>query len=222
MTADRAHPPRPLQEDKMPVIVVANPKGGVGKSTLSSNIAGYFARQGHTVMLGDVDRQQSSRLWLQWRAATLPTILSWDITEDHIARPPKGTTHIVLDTPAGLHGKGLDAVMKLADKVVVPLQASVFDIHATQGFLAELAEHKHAGKAQLGVVANRVKDHTKATEHLIEFLKTLDIPLLGQLRDTQNYAHLAAHGLSLWDVPATKVEKDLGQWAPILDWMNRS
>ncbi len=205
----------------MPVIVVANPKGGVGKSTLSSNIAGYFARQGHTVMLGDVDRQQSSRLWLQWRAATLPTILSWDVSEDHIARPPKGTTHIVLDTPAGLHGKGLDAVMKLADKVVVPLQASVFDIHATQGFLAELAQHKQAGKAQLGVVANRVKDHTKATEHLIGFLKTLDIPLLGQLRDTQNYAHLAAHGLSLWDVPATKVEKDLGQWAPILDWMNR-
>jgi chromosome partitioning protein len=206
----------------MPVIVVANPKGGVGKSTLSSNIAGYFARQGHTVMLGDVDRQQSSRLWLQWRAATLPTILSWDITEDHIARPPKGTTHIVLDTPAGLHGKGLDAVMKLADKVVVPLQASVFDIHATQGFLAELAQHKQAGKAQLGVVANRVKDHTKATEHLIEFLQTLEIPLLGQLRDTQNYAHLAAHGLCLWDVPATKVEKDLGQWAPILAWLNRA
>ncbi|MEY2842772.1 MAG: hypothetical protein RI920_809 [Pseudomonadota bacterium] len=206
----------------MPVIVVANPKGGVGKSTLSSNIAGYFARQGHTVMLGDVDRQQSSRLWLQWRAATLPTILSWDITEDHIARPPKGTTHIVLDTPAGLHGKGLDAVMKLADKVVVPLQASVFDIHATQGFLAELAQHKQAGKAQLGVVANRVKDHTKATEHLIGFLQTLEIPLLGQLRDTQNYAHLAAHGLSLWDVPATKVEKDLGQWAPILNWLSQA
>jgi chromosome partitioning protein len=205
----------------MPVIVVANPKGGVGKSTLSSNIAGYFARQGHTVMLGDVDRQQSSRLWLQWRPTTLPTILSWDITEDHIARPPKGTTHIVLDTPAGLHGKGLDAVMKLADKVLVPLQASVFDIHATQGFIAELAQHKQASKAQLGVVANRVKDHTKATEHLVAFLQTLDVPLLGSLRDTQNYAHLAAHGLSLWDVPATKVEKDLGQWAPILAWLNR-
>ncbi len=205
----------------MPVIVVANPKGGVGKSTLSSNIAGYFARQGHTVMLGDVDRQQSSRLWLQWRAATLPTILSWDITEDHIARPPKGTTHIVLDTPAGLHGPGLDAVMKLADKVVVPLQASVFDIHATQGFLAELAERRKPGKLQLGVVANRVKDHTKATAHLHEFLQTLDVPLLGQLRDTQNYAHLAAHGLSLWDVPATKVEKDLAQWAPIVDWLAR-
>ncbi|RTL27075.1 MAG: ParA family protein [Burkholderiales bacterium] len=203
----------------MPVIVVANPKGGVGKSTLSSNIAGYFARQGHAVMLGDVDRQQSSRLWLKLRPDNLPTIQSWDITEDHIARPPKGTTHIVLDTPAGLHGPGLDAVMKLADKVLVPLQASVFDIYATQGFLAELAKRKKSDKAQLAVVGNRIKDHTKATEHLKEFLQTLDIPLLGLLRDTQNYAHLAAHGVSLWDVAATKVEKDLAQWAPVLKWL---
>jgi chromosome partitioning protein len=205
----------------MPVIVVANPKGGVGKSTLSSNIAGYLARQGHAVMLGDVDRQQSSRLWLQLRPANLPTIQSWDVTEDHIARPPKGTTHIVLDTPAGLHGKGLEAVMKLADKVIVPLQASVFDIYATQDFLAELSKRKKADKTPVAVVGNRIKDHTKATEHLKEFLQTLDLPLLTLLRDTQNYAHLAAHGLSLWDVPTTKVDKDLAQWAPIVDWLTQ-
>lgn len=204
----------------MPVIVVANPKGGVGKSTLSSNIAGHFARHGHAVMLGDVDRQQSSRLWLQLRDASLPRIQSWDITEDQIARPPKGTTHVVLDTPAGLHGKGLDAVMKLADKVIVPLQASVFDIYATQDFIGALAKKKRSEGTQLAVVGNRIKDHTKATEHLKEFLHTLDIPLLTLLRDTQNYAHLAAHGLSLWDVPANRVEKDLAQWQPVVDWMN--
>ncbi|WP_058088907.1 ParA family protein [Aquabacterium parvum] len=205
----------------MPVIVVANPKGGVGKSTLSSNIAGCFARQGHTVMLGDVDRQQSSRLWLRLRPDNMPSIQTWDISEDHIARPPKGVTHVVLDTPAGLHGKGLDAVMKLADKVIVPLQASVFDIYATQEFVAALAKKGRAEGKQVAVVGNRIKDHTKATEHLKEFLQTLDVPLLTLLRDTQNYAHLAAHGLSLWDVPATKVEKDLAQWAPIVDWLAR-
>jgi chromosome partitioning protein len=206
----------------MPVIVVANPKGGVGKSTLSSNIAGYLARQGHGVMLGDVDKQQSSRLWLQLRAPNLPTILSWDINDDQIARPPKGTTHVVLDTPAGLSGNGLEAVMKLADKVIVPLQASVFDIYATQDFVAELQARQRPGKTQLGVVGNRIKDHTKATEHLQAFLSTLDVPLLTLLRDTQNYAHLAAHGLSLWDVPAAKVEKDLAQWGPLLDWLNKA
>ncbi|MFT3859290.1 MAG: ParA family protein [Aquabacterium sp.] len=207
----------------MPVIVVANPKGGVGKSTLSSNIAGYFARQGHAVMLGDVDRQQSSRLWLKLRPGNLPAIQSWDVSEDHIARPPKGVTHVVLDTPAGMHGAGLDAVMKLADKVIVPLQASVFDIYATQDFLTELSKKRRGDrKMQLGVVGNRIKDHTKATEHLKEFLQTLDIPLLTLLRDTQNYTHLAAHGASLWDVPATKVQKDLDQWQPILGWLDQA
>jgi chromosome partitioning protein len=206
----------------MPVIVVANPKGGVGKSTLSSNIAGYLARQGHGVMLGDVDKQQSSRLWLQLRPASLPPIRSWDINDDQIARPPKGTTHVVLDTPAGLSGVGLEAVMKLADKVIVPLQASVFDIYATQDFVSELHARKRPGKTQLGVVGNRIKDHTKATEHLQAFLATLGIPLITQLRDTQNYAHLAAHGLSLWDVPPAKVEKDLAQWAPLLAWLNEA
>jgi chromosome partitioning protein len=205
----------------MPVIVVANPKGGVGKSTLSSNMAGYFASQGHAVMLGDVDRQQSSRLWLTLRPATLPAIQSWDVSKDQIARPPKGTTHIVLDTPAGLHGKGLEAVMKLADKVIVPLQASVFDIYATQDFISELAERRKGSRVQLAVVGNRIKDHTKATEHLTAFLQTLDVPLLSLLRDTQNYAHLAAHGLSLWDVAPHKVEKDLAQWAPVLTWLNQ-
>ena len=205
----------------MPVIVVANPKGGVGKSTLSSNIAGYFANQGHAVMLGDIDRQQSSRMWLMQRPGTLPRIQSWDVSKDNIARPPKGTTHIVLDTPAGLHGKGLEAVMKLADKVIVPLQASVFDIYATQDFIKELGQRKRAERTQIGVVGNRIKDHTKATEHLKEFLQTLDVPLLTLLRDTQNYAHLAAHGLCLWDLAPHRVEKDLDQWAPMLSWLNQ-
>ena len=89
----------------MPVVVVANPKGGVGKTTVATNIAGLFAGEGHQVMLGDADRQQSSRLWLRLRPAEAPAISSWDVGEGRIAKPPKGTTHVVLDTPAGLHGK---------------------------------------------------------------------------------------------------------------------
>jgi hypothetical protein len=108
----------------MPVIVVANPKGGVGKSTISTHIAGYFASRGHAVMLGDVDVQQSSKLWLQLRPLQARPIQSWDIDADNIAKPPKGVTHVVLDTPAGLHGKRLREVIKRADRIVVPLQAS--------------------------------------------------------------------------------------------------
>lgn len=88
----------------MPVIVIANPKGGVGKSTLSTNLAGYFVNRGYTALLGDIDRQQSSRAWLGIRPPEARPIATWDINEDHIAKPPKGTSHVVLDTPAGLHG----------------------------------------------------------------------------------------------------------------------
>ncbi|RYX89029.1 MAG: ParA family protein, partial [Comamonadaceae bacterium] len=123
----------------MPVVVVANPKGGVGKTTLATNVAGYYASQGHAVMLGDVDRQQSSRLWLGLRPEQARPISSWDVNAESIVKPPKGTTHVVLDTPGGLHGKYFKEAMKVADKVIVPLQPSVFDIFATRTFLDVLA-----------------------------------------------------------------------------------
>lgn len=203
----------------MPVIVVANPKGGVGKSTLSTNIAGYFASRGHTVMLGDADRQQSSRLWLGLRPATARPISTWDISADLIAKPPKGTTHVVLDTPAGLHGWRFSDVVKMADRIIVPLQPSVFDIFATRAFLDELARHKHADKAQIGLVGMRVDARTIASGKLHEFVNSLSVPVLSYLRDTQNYVHLAAQGLTLFDVAPGRVEKDLEQWQPICDWL---
>lgn len=204
----------------MPVIVVANPKGGVGKSTLSTNIAGYHASRGHAVMLGDVDRQQSARTWLALRPASAPRIQTWDVSHDEIVRPPKGTTHVVLDTPAGIHGKRLDEVMRIADKVLVPLQPSIFDIHATHAFVRELLAHKRSDKVKVAIVGMRTKEHTIATDQLRAFLDTLGVPLLGFLRDTQNYVHLAAHGLTLFDVGSSRFERDLEQWKPITEWLD--
>ena len=204
----------------MPVIVVANPKGGVGKSTLSTNIAGAFAAAGHTVMLGDVDRQQSARQWLALRPSQLPAIRTWDVSADEVLRPPKGTTHVVLDTPAGLHGKRLDAVLRIADKLVVPLQASLFDIQATHAFVNAVREHRRASQIAIGLVGMRVREHTKANEHLHQYLATLPVPVLAWLRDTQNYVQLAAHGLTLWDVAPSRVDRDLEQWAPLQRWLS--
>ena len=202
----------------MPVYLVANPKGGVGKSTIATNLAGLLARQGHAVMLGDIDRQQSSRTWLGLRPAGLPVIQSWDVTADHIVKPPKGTTHVVLDTPAGLHGKKLDDAMKIADRVLVPLQPSIFDIYATQAFVSDLLARRKHGGVSIAVVGNRVREGSISAGQLDTFLATLGVPLLGHLRDTQNYVHLAARGLTLWDVAPSRVEKDLEQWAPIARW----
>ena len=204
----------------MPVVVVANPKGGVGKSTVATNIAGYYASRGHQVMLGDTDRQQSSRLWLRLRPGGARTIASWDVGSDQIAKPPRGTTHVVLDTPAGLRGQRLDEVMKIADRVIVPLQPSLFDIQATHAFVAELLAHRHSARVKVGVVGMRVRDHTLAVEQLRHYLDTLKVPVLGFLRDTQNYVQLAARGLTLWDVAPSRVERDLPQWQRILEWMD--
>lgn len=200
----------------MPVVAIANPKGGVGKSTIATNLAGYFARQGHQVMLGDIDQQQSSRSWLSLRAPSLPAIKAWEI-EGRRARPPKGVTHVVLDTPAGLDDAHWEQVLASADKVVIPLQASMFDILATQGFLQRLAERRD--KVQIGVIGMRINARTRAADQLAHYLGQLGMPSLGLLRDTQNYVQLAAMGASLWDVAPSRVEKDVEQWQDLLKWI---
>jgi chromosome partitioning protein len=203
----------------MPVIVVANPKGGVGKSTIATNLAGYFAKQGKSVMLGDIDVQQSSRGWLSLRPPSLPAIASWEISNGHIAKPPKGTTHMVLDTPAGLNGKRLQDVLRVADKVVVPLQASMFDILATQSFLQQLLAQR--SKADIGVIGMRVNIRTRAADQLANYVSNLGLPVLGYLRDTQNYVQLAALGATIWDVAPSRAEKDAEQWQPLLQWVGQ-
>jgi chromosome partitioning protein len=203
----------------MPVIAVINPKGGVGKSTLSTNLAGYFATRGHKVMLGDADSQHSSRAWLSLRAPNLAPITTWEINDGHVVKPPKGTTHVVIDTPAGLKGARLDAILKIADKVIVPLQASMFDILATEDFLKKLAKHEE--KFDIAVLGMRVNARTRAADQLSHYVEQLGLPVLGYLRDTQNYIQLAAHGATLWDVAPSRVEKDTAQWDDIIRWIEK-
>jgi len=110
-------------------------------------------------------------------------------------------------------------VLKVADKLVVPLQPSLFDIEATHDFLREVKAHRRADKISIGLVGMRAREGFISTEHLQQFLSTLDVPVLGFLRDTQNYVHLAARGLTLWDVAPSRVERDIEQWQPLLEWV---
>lgn len=208
----------------MQVYVIANPKGGVGKSTLATNLAGLLARRCEEgqhairVMLGDLDRQQSSRFWLARRPPVLPAIQTWEVPAGK-ARPPQDTTHVVLDTPAGLHGDKLKECLRLATRVLVPVQPSMFDILATKSFFDDLLAMKAARKVQVGLVAMRVDERTLAAEELRRFLAAAGLPLIATLRDTQNYIQLAAHGMTLFDVAPSRVEKDLNQWQAIETWL---
>lgn len=205
----------------MPVIAVVNPKGGVGKSTVATNLAGYFAATDHSVMLGDLDSQQSSRNWLGFRPDSAPMIDTWEMN-GRAARPPKGVTHVVIDTPAQFPVARLAKMMRGIDKVLVPMQPSIFDIHATADFLRELKvamNDDQRFRDTVAIVGVRVDPRTRAAEELSRFLAEMDLTVAGYLRDTQAYVQLAAQGLTLFDSTSMQDTRDLETWKPLIDWV---
>lgn len=205
----------------MPVIAVVNRKGGSGKSTFAAHVAAWCARQGLAVMLGDVDRQQSSRGWLRRRDPQLPGIAPWVIDQKNVLRVPTGITHVVLDTPGGLHGFELARIVMFADAIVIPVCASLFDRESAAACHAELMTLPRVAKGlcRVATVGMRVDGRTRAAEVLQAWAAERKLPMIGQLRETQLYVRSLERGLTLFDLPAGKVEQDLAQWAPILQWL---
>ncbi len=201
----------------MRVILVANPKGGSGKTTLSINLAGYLASQGQRVAMLDLDRQKSASQWLAIRGSSLPKI---DLLRDG---QKGGGDWLVIDSPAGLHGKNLERALKLAHKVVVPIAPSLFDIRASQEFLAALHAEKAARKGQgfVSVVGMRVDARTRAGVTLEQFMAQQKLPVLAHLRNTQHYVNAAFEGKSLFDLPHHVAERDIEQWRDLIDWLHR-
>lgn len=199
-------------------ILIANPKGGSGKTTLSTNLAGYYATQGKHVTLADLDRQQSSLQWLQRRPEKLPLIHGHDARRK--ALPGKANT-LIVDSPAGVHGEKLSEIVKQADCVIIPIQPSAFDIGATRDFLAVLEEEKAVRKHKtfVAVVGMRVDTRTRSSNLLLNFLQDTGLPMPTCLRSAQAYALAAEQGTSLFDMPKSRVTTDLPQWAPLLDWI---
>lgn len=206
----------------MPSILIVNPKGGSGKTTLATNLAGFFAWRGDRVTLGDMDRQQSSLHWLSIRSPELPRIEPWDARDGDLTKPP-ATDFLILDAPAGIHGKALANALKAADKVLVPVPPSLFDIWAVAEFFQTLQEHKAVRKhaVAIGVVGMRVDPRTRAAATLQHFFEKYELPVVGWLRDTQVYVQAAALGETLFDLPRSQSERELEQWLPLVDWARR-
>ena len=202
----------------MKTILVANPKGGSGKTTLSVNIAGYLASRGQRVAMLDLDRQQSASLWLATRPDNLPKIRTLESKKEDAHR----NDWLVIDSPAGLHGKNLAHALKLASRIIVPVAPSLFDLQASRDFLQTLAEEKKArSKGHIGIVGMRMEMRTKAAWALEHFLATLDLPILAYLRETQVYVNAAFEGKSLFDLPRYVAERELEQWAFLQDWLEK-
>jgi chromosome partitioning protein len=204
----------------MPVIAIINRKGGSGKSTVAAHLAAWCARQGSAVMLGDVDRQQSTLAWLKRRHADQPAIAPWILDQNRL-RVPSGITHVVLDTPGGLHGFELARVVMFADAIIMPVCNSMFDRESAAACHAELMTMPRvaSGRCRLAVVGMRIDTRTGAAKTMAEWSAKLGVPFLGVLRETQLYVRSLERGLTIFDLSPKLVRADLAQWAPILSWL---
>jgi chromosome partitioning protein len=201
--------------------MVLNAKGGCGKSTLSTNVAVFFARAGRQVCLADYDPQRSSLDWLAQRPADLPAIAGVAAFEDGLRNVPRTTDILVIDAPARVHAMELNELVRRAETILIPVLPSSVDMKACVHFMRELLEiGKVARKqARLGLIANRVREHTLIYEELDQYLSTLKVPYLGGLRDAQNYVRAYARGMGVLELPEYLASPDWKQWEPIGEWL---
>jgi chromosome partitioning protein len=203
-------------------ILVANPKGGSGKTTLATNLAGFLAGKRQQVVIADEDPQQSSLQWLSRRPSLFPAVqgVTRGVRAELKDLDPEW---LVIDSPAGLHGDQLRDEIRRADMMLVPVMPSAFDMVATARFLSTVAETQavQSGRVTVALVAMRVDPRTHSAAELDQFLQAFRFPLLTHLRDTQVYVYCARDGASVFDLPRSRAEQDWEQWRPLTRWLSR-
>ena len=205
----------------MQTLLVANPKGGSGKTTLATNIAGWLAGRKQRVVLADFDPLRSATEWLERRPPLFPAVSSWTPTAGKDELRDRNPHWLIVDTPAGLHGDALRDAVRRADMLLVPVSPSAFDMAATKHFLDQISEYKTVKRGDIGIglVAMRVDPRTHSAGELEEFLKAFDFPLVTHLRQTQVYVHCARDGLTVFDLPRSRGEQDWEQWRLLTRWI---
>lgn len=208
----------------MKTVLVASSKGGVGKTTLATHLAAQAALAGQRTALVDADPQGSSTRWAERRAAMESAVLPVDGGKGWNRRLPDDTQFVVVDAAAGAMAKDLDRFLDKADAVVVPVLPSALDIEATVPFLNSLAKLPRVRKGELrvGLVGNRLRPWTNASQQALELFKAWPYPLVAQLRDSQAYVVLTALGKSLFDYHSQQVREHQADWQPLLRWLKRA
>ncbi len=212
-----------IWEVAMRAILVVNAKGGCGKTTISTNIAAYYAGRGRRTLLADYDVQQSSMDWLAVRPDWREPILGWSARDERVLRLPGDLEVLVMDSPARVEGRGLTDLVRRADRIIVPVLPSPIDIRAAANFIGNLLMQGRlrGERERVAVVANRVRENTLLYMKLRKFLKSLQIPFVATLRDSQNYVRAADEGVGIFELPANSADKDLEQWRPLLRWLGQ-
>lgn len=218
-----------LDRDDLHKIVVLNPKGGSGKTTLATNIAGYYAVLGPAPMLVDCDSQGFSTGWIDKRPDNCPEIhgvtandaMSTGYHTTNIETLPETET-VIMDMPAGISNDDLRYITYDANSILIPVLPSPIDIYCASRFIAELLLNAQLDRrdCQVAVVANRTRENTNSYRSLMRFLTSLQVPMLTSLRDSQNYIRAAESGLSIYELPAYRVKRDLEQLDVVTNWLD--
>jgi chromosome partitioning protein len=209
-------------------IVVLNPKGGSGKTTIATNLAAYYASHGLFPALQDLDAQASSTRWLQKRTENQPRIhgvspfnVPAKMTRTFAMRIPPEVQRIVVDTPAAINKHQFIEFTRGADRILIPVLPSDIDIQAVTRCIADLLLHAkiQRGENRIAVVANRVKRNTVIFRSLMRFLNSLKIPVIAVLRDSQNYIRSAESGVGLHEMKGSRFRVDQAHWTSLIDWI---
>jgi chromosome partitioning protein len=205
----------------MRTILVLNAKGGCGKSTISTNLASYFASEmGKNVVLADYDPQESSLAWLEARDEKRPFIKGIAAYKEPL-RVAKDTDYIIIDAPARVHGKELTQLLRKVETVLFPLLPSPIDMRAATKYMEEVLKNGRVARKEvkIGVVANRVRENTLVFSALYDFIQAMRLPYVATLRDTQNYIHAEERGIGIFEMAPSQVKQDLEDWAPLIKWL---
>lgn len=210
-------------------IVILNPKGGSGKTTIATNLAACFTRRGRLPALLDLDPQASSMRWLGRRPQQAPPIhgiagyeRSASVTRSWQLRVPPGCERLIVDTAAAIESRHMPELTRAASAVLVPVMPSEIDIHAAAQCIADLLLVAKIRRAdgRLGVIANRVKTNTRVAQTLLRFLDSLDIPLVATFRDSPAYIRSAESGLGLLEMKGAGGGSDGYAWDRLIAWLD--
>ncbi len=215
--------------DNLHKIVILNPKGGSGKTTLATNLASYFARRGPPPTLIDCDPLGYSMRWLENRSTQAPKIYGF-AAHEHCTEQGKGTElhawpgsrQMIVDLPAAIAENQLYYETYDADSILIPITPSEIDIYSAARFIANLllVAQFDRRKRNLAIVANRTRKNTISFRMLMRFLTSLEIPIIAKLRDSQVFVHAAARGIGVCDMPAYLVKNDMEQLEAIVRWLD--
>jgi chromosome partitioning protein len=204
-------------------ILVANVKGGCGKTTIATQLAAAFAAGGYCTALADADRQRSSLGWLARRPRRAAAIAGLDWSKE-VGVPMRRTERLVVDAAPALRGKRIADLVKTADLVLLPVLPSIFDETATRRFLDRLDRIGSIarGRKPVAVVGNRIRPGSPAAEHLEKVFGGIGHPLVARLRNSRLYADSATKGLGLFDAGSNRVRELRSDWQPLLDFVERA